>query len=77
MSTGNTIVLLLFIASWFLRRDLPERPEPITFVLSFLGADVALLTAWVGGELVDRLSIGIDDGAHPNAPSSLSRRAAR
>ena len=74
---GNTIVLLLFIASWFLRRDLPEQPEPIAFVLSFVGAGLAMLTAWLGGELVGRLSIGIDDGAHPDAPSSLSRRAAR
>ena len=70
-------MLLLFIASWYLRRDLPEQPEPIAFVLSFAGAGLALLTAWLGGELVDRLSIGIDDGAHPDAPSSLSRRAAR
>ena len=74
---GNTIVLLFFIASWFLRRDLPARPDLIAYALSFLGAGLSLLTGWLGGELVDRLSIGVDDGAHPNAPSSLSRRAAR
>jgi uncharacterized membrane protein len=72
--SGNVIVLLLFIGSWFLRRDLPERPEALAFVLSFAGAGLALLTGWLGGELVDRLSIGVDEGAHPNAPSSLSRR---
>jgi hypothetical protein len=69
------IVLVLFAASWLLRRDLPERPDALVFVLSFGGAGLALLTAWLGGELVDRLGIGADDGAHPNAPSSLSRRA--
>jgi uncharacterized membrane protein len=74
---GNTTVILLFLGSWFLRSDLPERPEPAAFVLSFLGAGLALLTGWLGGELVDRLGVGVDDGAHPNAPSSLSRRAAR
>jgi uncharacterized membrane protein len=73
---GNVVVLLLFIGSWFLRRDLPERPEALAFALSFAGAGLALLTGWLGGELVDRLSIGVDDGAHPNAPSSLSRRPA-
>jgi uncharacterized membrane protein len=73
---GNTIVLALFIASWFLRRDLPERPEPFAFVLSFLGAGLALFTGWLGGELVDRLGIGVDNDAHPNAPSSLSRKPA-
>jgi uncharacterized membrane protein len=73
---GNVVVLLLFIGSWFLRRDLPERPEALAFALSFAGAGLALLTGWLGGELVDRLSVGVDDGAHPNAPSSLSRRPA-
>jgi uncharacterized membrane protein len=64
---------LLFIASWLLRRDFPERPDIIALVLSFSGAAVALITAWLGGELVDRLGIGVDDGANSNAPSSLSR----
>ena len=72
---GNVVVLLLFAASWLLRRDLPERPDALALVLSFGGAGLALLTAWLGGELVDRLGIGVDDGAHPDAPSSLSRRA--
>jgi hypothetical protein len=36
-----------------------------------------LITGWLGGELVDRLGVGVDEGAHVNAPSSLkSRRAA-
>jgi uncharacterized membrane protein len=74
--SGNTIVLLLFIGSWLLRRDVPERPEALAFALSFAGAALALFTGWLGGELVDRLSVGVDDGAHPNAPSSLSRRPA-
>lgn len=74
---GNVVVLLLFLGSWFLRRDLPERPEALAFVLSFGGAVLALVTGWLGGELVDRLSVGVDDGAHVDAPSSLSRRPVR
>ena len=74
--SGNTIVLLLFIGSWLLRRDVPDSPEALAFALSFAGAGLALFTGWLGGELVDRLSVGVDDGAHPNAPSSLSRRPA-
>jgi uncharacterized membrane protein len=46
-------------------------------MLSFMGAGLALLTGWLGGELVDRLGVGVDDGAHPNAPSSLSHRVIR
>jgi hypothetical protein len=34
------------------------------------------VTGWLGGELVDRLGVGVDDGAHLDAPSSLSKRPA-
>src|SRR5688500_13988265 len=59
--SGNTIVLLLFIGSWLLRRDVPDSPEALAFALSFAGAGLALFTGWLGGELVDRLSVGVDD----------------
>ena len=73
---GNVVVLLLFIVSWLLRRPLPEQPETSAFILSFAGAGLALVTGWLGGELVDRLGVGVDQGAHLNAPSSLSKRPA-
>jgi uncharacterized membrane protein len=69
---GNLVVLLLFAASWWLRSDAPTRPELAASVLAYAGAATSLLTAWLGGELVDRLSVGVDDGAHLDAPSSLS-----
>jgi hypothetical protein len=31
----------------------------------------------IGGELVDRRGVGVDDGAHVDAPSSLRERSAR
>jgi len=71
---GNVVVMLLFVASWFVRHDRPARPVATALVLSFMGAGLALLTGWLGGELVDRLGVGVDDGAHLHAPSSLSRR---
>lgn len=71
---GNVLVLLLFIGSWLLRRDLPEQPETAALVLSFAGAGISLITAWLGGELVDRLGVGVDDGAHLNAPNSLTHK---
>ncbi|MCA1632706.1 MAG: DUF2231 domain-containing protein [Acidobacteria bacterium] len=73
---GNLFVLLLFIGSWWLRRDAPERPETVALVLSFAGFALAGLTGWLGGELVDRLGVGVDDGAHLDAPNSLSGRPA-
>jgi uncharacterized membrane protein len=74
---GNVVVMLLFVGSWFVRYDQPERPDAVALVLSFTGAGLALVTGWLGGELVNRLGIGVDDGAHPNAPSSLSHRIIR
>jgi uncharacterized membrane protein len=74
---GNVIVVLLFAMSWLLRRDTPAAPEGLALALSFAGGVLALGTGWLGGELVDRLGIGVDEGAHPDAPSSLSARRIR
>ena len=74
---GNVAVLGLFALSWFIRYDDITRPEPSALLLSALGVATALFSGWLGGELVDRLGVGIDDGANVNAPSSLSRRSAR
>lgn len=68
---GNVIVVALFAASWFLRRDNPGAPETLAIVLSAAAAALAGVTGWLGGELVDRLGVGVDDGANLDAPSSL------
>jgi len=74
---GNVIVVLLFAASWLSRSDLPREPGTIGYLLSFVGGGLALVTGWMGGELVDRLSVGVDEGAHVDAPSSLTTRRVR
>jgi uncharacterized membrane protein len=73
---GNVIVLALFAISWFLRRGNAGIPSSGALVSSFLALVLALVTGWLGGELVDRLGVGVDNGAHLNAPSSLSRKPA-
>ena len=73
---GNVVVLVLFAASWWLRTGDPSSPPELAFVLALIGAGLALVTGWLGGELVDRLGIGVDTGANANAPSSLSGRPA-
>ncbi len=77
-AVGNVVVLALFAVSWWLRRDVPGyEPSTIAFALAVVAVLLALVTGWLGGELVDRLGMGIDDGAHLDAPSSLSGRPAR
>jgi uncharacterized membrane protein len=68
---GNVLIVLLFATSWLMRRDAPAAPEQVALALSFVAGGGALITGWLGGELVDRLSVGVDDGAHVDAPSSL------
>jgi uncharacterized membrane protein len=68
---GNVIVVALFAASWFLRREDPAHPAVLAIALSAAAAALAMVTGWLGGELVDRLGVGIDEGAHLDAPSSL------
>jgi uncharacterized membrane protein len=69
---GNVVVLALFILSWVLRREIPDAPATGAIVAGLAGVVIALVTAWLGGELVDRLGVGVDDGAHLDSPSSLS-----
>jgi uncharacterized membrane protein len=71
----NVCVVVLFIASWVLRRDSPGVPPIAAFVLSFIGVAGALLGGWLGGELVERLGVGVTPGANLNAPNSLTHDA--
>ena len=69
---GNVIVVVLFALSWLLRQNDPPAANTLATVVAVAGFALAGVTGWLGGELVDRLSVGVDDGAHLNAPSSLS-----
>jgi uncharacterized membrane protein len=70
---GNLIVTLLFLTS-FLARDTGYTPVLGEMLWSFLGAALAGVTAWLGGELVTRLGIGVDEDANVNASNSLRHR---
>ena len=74
---GNVVVVALFAVSWLLRLSSDSyEPTSLAYVLSSAGIGLALVTGWLGGELVDRLSVGVDQGANLNAPNSLSGRPA-
>ncbi len=73
---GNVIVVALFAVSWYLRQDNPTLPPTGAVVAGLLGAGLAVVTGWLGGELVDRLGVGVDDGAHLDARSSLTSLSA-
>jgi uncharacterized membrane protein len=71
---GNVVVVALFVVSWFMRQ--PEHayaPDIVPFLFGLAALALALLTSWLGGELVYRLRVAVDDDAGLNASSSLSR----
>ena len=74
---GNVLVVMLFAVSWVMRGDAPATPGGVALTLSLAGACLALFTGWLGGEPADRLGVGVDDGAHVDAPSLLTRPRVR
>jgi uncharacterized membrane protein len=75
---SNVVVVLIFAAVWWMRADASDlTPTTNVFLLEVAALAIGSVAGWLGGELVDRLAVGVDDGAHLDAPSSLSSRPAR
>lgn len=69
---GNVVIVVLFIISWLMRLNDPAYlPNVLPMLLGLVGAGLALVTAWLGAELVYRLRVAVDRDAHLDAPSSL------
>jgi len=75
---GNVIVVGLFLVSCLMRDGAEGHiPSMTASLLIFVGIAAGAVTGWMGGELVDRLGVGVDDGAHLDAPNSMSGQPAR
>jgi uncharacterized membrane protein len=71
---GNVVVVGLFALSLLARwSNHAYLPDTLPLVFGVLGAVLALFTAWLGGELVYRLRVAVDDDANLNASNSISR----
>ena len=67
-------MVVLFLISWALRIGAEEHRASVALVIvEIIAVGIASGAAWLGGELVDRLGIGVHDDAHPDAPSSLRK----
>ncbi len=69
---GNAVIVVLFIGSWLVRLEDRASPPTLAFVLALVGVLLAVVTGWLGGELVQRLRVGVDDTAGLNAPNALT-----
>jgi uncharacterized membrane protein len=71
---GNVVIVALFALSWILRLgDATYLPNIVPLVIGVIAAAMALITAWLGAELVYRLRVAVDDDANLDATSSLAR----
>jgi uncharacterized membrane protein len=68
----NTVVLLFYAVSFYFRIDDSTHPQFLATIFSTVGAGIALVGGWLGGELVERLGVSVHPGANTNAPSSLT-----
>jgi uncharacterized membrane protein len=74
---GNLVLVLLFTVSWVLRIDDPAYlPNLAPFLVGLVAVGISLVTAWLGGELVYRLRVAVDEGANLDAPNSLTSASA-
>ena len=70
---ANVTGLLLFSASVLMRRDSQEQPSTAALGAALVGASAIGLGGYLGGELVERLGVGVTPGAHVDAPPSLTQ----
>ena len=73
----NLGAVILFALSFWLRWNTPiddstTTPTTAALLCSFGGVLLALLGGWFGGELVERLGVGVSPAADLNAPNSLT-----
>jgi uncharacterized membrane protein len=73
---GNVVVVALFAVSWVLRANADGwQPSAVAIILGFVGFALVGITGWLGGELVERLGISVEEDANPDSPSSLAHHA--
>ncbi|MER5458836.1 DUF2231 domain-containing protein [Micromonospora sp. NPDC002389] len=71
-AVANLAVILLFAAVWVVRLNADSRAAGGALIaIEVVALGILGVSAWLGGELVDRLGVGVDRDAHLDAPSSL------
>ncbi|SBT54072.1 DUF2231 domain-containing protein [Micromonospora narathiwatensis] len=71
-AAANLAVILLFAAVWVVRLNADSRAAGGALIaIEVVAVAILGIGAWLGGELVDRLGVGVDQEADLNAPSSL------
>lgn len=68
----NLGLVVVFAIVWLVRLGADGRDAGTgLFIVELLALGIGGVSAWLGGELVDRLGVGVDEDAHLNAPRNL------
>jgi uncharacterized membrane protein len=73
----NLVVVGMFVITLVARWSAPEGYALVgvgRMVFGWIGLAVALVSSWLGGELIETLGVAVRDDANLNAPSPLGRR---
>ncbi|GAB3067549.1 DUF2231 domain-containing protein [Micromonospora schwarzwaldensis] len=71
-AAANIAVILLFAAVWAVRLNAESRTAGGALIaIEVVAVAILGISAWLGGELVDRLGVGVDPEHDLNASSSL------
>jgi len=72
---ANVVAIVGFAMVWWMRyRAVDVSPTPGLFAIEVIALAIGAVGGWLGGELVDRLGVGVDNGANLNAPNSMTDR---
>ena len=75
---SNVTALLVFAGVFWMRSNSVNlAPTPRLFAMEMVALMFGALGGWLGGELVDRLGVGVDNGANLDAPNSMSGKGSR
>jgi uncharacterized membrane protein len=72
----NLTMVALFALSWLLRSNANDRqPTTAAVAVAIIALVGSFVGGWLGGELHERLGVGVDTGAQLDATSSLRQRS--
>ena len=77
-ASSNVVAILGFALVWWLRYTNGVLATTSgLFTIEVVALLIGAVGGWLGGELVDRLGVGVDNGANLDAPNSISGRHRR
>jgi uncharacterized membrane protein len=75
---SNVLAIAAFAVVCWLRYGAAQLETTTSlFAIEVVALALGAVGGWLGGELVDRLGVGVDNGANLDAPNSLSGRPAK